>query len=355
MVKDKVVVIGPQPPAIGGIASIVYLLNKHLSGVDFIDSSKPTKLCARLVHPLVLLMRILRYCSRNRRCKVLFFSSAYRSFWEKSCWTFFIGRLCGAKIYIVMVDGNFPEFFAGLSERKQALARYFMADSTVVAQSPSWKLFFQKTFPNSKIDVITGGIDTDFFAPEHKTVFTPKIKILYVGWIIKEKGVYDLLAACSLLKDKLFDLQVELVGPIYCDRNELDQLINSYQLQDMVAVVGPIHSREALRSKYCSSDVFLFPSHYEGFPMALLEALSCGLPAIGSNVGGIPDILDHGHCGLIVERRNPQQIASALERFLSDEQFRLELRTKSRERALKEFSISASADSYRNLLGLTKD
>lgn len=352
--SHKILIIGPKPPAIGGIASIVSLLNAHLSDIEVLDSAKPSGRFSRLAHPIVLMFRILVYCLTHSGCKVLFFSSAYRSFWEKSCWAL-IARLCKADVFVVMVDGNFPEFYAGISDRKKRIARYFMKGITVVAQSPSWKLFFQGIFPSTKIDSITGGIDTDFFQPETGRQSSDTVSVLYVGWIIKEKGIYDILAACSELKDSALNFKIDLVGPVYCDKNELEQMIRQYQLESVVNVVGAIHSREALREKYNSSDVFLFPSHYEGFPMALLEALACGLPSIGSNVGGIPDILDHGECGLIVEPGNPKEIAVALRRLLADEQLRNVLKSKSRERAIKNFSISSSVDSYKTLLGLAKD
>lgn len=352
--SQKVLIIGPKPPAIGGIASIVSLLHAHLSDIELLDSAKPAGRLATLVHPFTLMFRIFIFCLTHSRCKVLFFSSAYRSFWEKSCWAM-IGRLCRAQVFIVMVDGNFPEFYAGISNRKKALARYAMNGVTVVAQSPSWKLFFQGIFPSSKMASITGGIDTDFFRPEDGRKSTEIFNVLYVGWIIKEKGIYEILEACSELKERVSNFKVDLVGPIYCDKAELEQFINRYQLENIVNVVGPIHSREELRAKYNGADVFLFPSHYEGFPMSLLEALACGIPSIGSDVGGIPDILDHGNCGLIIQPRDSKAISNALQHLLTDEQLRIGLKVKSRQRAVNEFSISSSVDSYRALLGLAKD
>lgn len=348
--KKKILMIGPQPPAIGGIASIVFLLKKHLPGIDFIDSSKPTVRFFRLIQPFSLVVKMMFYCLMNFRCKVIYFSSANRSFWEKSFWAV-ICRICGAKAYIVMVDGNFPEFYSKLSVRKKSWARFFMRKAVVVAQSPSWKNFFKEIFPDSEIDVITGGVDTDFLSPVEKQQ-SDKLQVLYVGWIIKEKGIHDILEACSIVKSQRSDFQVDLVGPVYCDEVELRSLIEERSLQDLVKIIGPIHSRDSLKQKYTNADVFVFPSHYEGFPMALLEALSCGLPCIGSRVGGIPDILDDGRCGFLVEPKAPEELAKALIAVLADHELRTKLSNTSRVRAVQEFSISASVESYRKLLGL---
>lgn len=351
--SHKILLIGPKPPAIGGIASIVSLLEIHLTNIEVLDSSKPTSFFSKFSHPVMLAWRIILFCVENRHSKLLFFSSAYRSFWEKCGWAL-IGRIFRANVFVVMVDGNFPEFYSGISELKKWLARYFMTGVTVVAQSQSWKLFFQDIFPASKIQIVTGGVDTDFFKPAINRDSSGILRVLYVGWIIKEKGIYDILEACAHLKNSL-NFRVELVGPVFCDRAKLEKIINSEKLEDFVTIYGPIHSREALREKYRSSDVFLFPSYYEGFPMALLEALACGVPAISTNVGGIPDILDYGRCGPIIEPGRPEEISAALQDLLTDEKVRVELGIRSRERAVKEFSISVSVGSYKQVLELSKE
>lgn len=352
--NKKALIIGPQPPAIGGIASIVSLLNEHLSNVRFMDSSKPKGFLLKSLHPFILMMKILIYCVLNPRSKVLFFSSAYNSFWEKSCWALIV-RIVYSRVFVVMVDGNFPEFYQSLSPNQKKLAKFFMTNVTVVAQSPSWQKFYEDIFPFSTFGVISGGVDIDFFKSNSYGNPTGKLKVLYVGWIIKEKGIYDILEACSILKCSLDNFIVELVGPIYLPVQKLEELIQSYGLEDLVVLSGPIHGRNELKDRYCSADIFLFPSHYEGFPMAVLEALSCGLPLIASNVGGIPDIVSNGKNGFLIEPHSPKDISDSLIRLLTDEELRLSMSKESRNTATSKFSISISADSYKCLLDLTED
>ncbi len=351
--KKRAIIIGPQSPAIGGIASIVYLLKEGLEGIDFVDSSKPTGRLKSIFHPLFLISQLFLYCLKNKGGKVLFFSSANRSFWEKSGWAI-VGRLLGSRVYMIMVDGNFPEFYSSLSPLGKFSARLATANTTVVGQSKSWGEFYKKIFPRAKIKLIIGGVDTEFFTPDAKSKISSDgcIYILYVGWIIKEKGIHDILAACKILLNKHTNIKVDLVGPVYCDKEELMLLIEKHGLQEVVTVTGPIHSREELRNKYCSADIFLFPSHFEGFPMALLEAISCGLPCIGSDVGGIPDILDEGRCGNIVKPHSPSAISDALSFFIENNDTRLDIAKLSRQRAELNYSNKISVDSYRKLLEL---
>jgi len=354
--NKRVMIIGPQPPAIGGIASIVYLLREGLKGIDFVDSSKPTGKLKSIFHPFSLILQLVQYCFKHKGCKVLFFSSANRSFWEKSVWAL-AGRVLGARVYMVMVDGNFPEFYSSLSPFGKFLARFATSKATVVGQSKSWGKFFKNIFPKSEVKLITGGVDTTFFAPNTKSITSSddRINVLYVGWIIKEKGIHDILAASEILLKKCANFKVDLVGPIYCDEEALMLLIKKHGLQEVVTVTGPIHSREELRSKYCSADIFLFPSHYEGFPMALLEAIACGLPSIGSEAGGIPDILDDGQCGKVIKAHSPTEIADALLFLIENKDIRLNIAKLSRQRAESNYSNTISVDSYRKLLELETD
>lgn len=354
--RSRILIVGPLPPAIGGIASIVSLLHAQLSEVDFLDSAKPEGRLQSLFHPFILISKIFLFSLLHPGCKVLFFSSAFRSFWEKAIWCL-VSRPLASKVFLVMVDGNFPKFYSRLTSKRKYFAKLLLRGLTVVAQSDKWKEYFQSIFPDSNVDVITGGVDTDYFSPtspySNGGSQSATISVLYVGWIIKEKGVFDILDACELLLDEGFsNFAVDLVGPIYCDKHELEQSIEERKLSNFVKLCGPIHSRDDLRQKYLSSDVFLFPSHFEGFPMALLEAIACGLPAIGTSVGGIPDILDSGNCGLLIEPQSAKDITSALKTLLSNHELRRELGFKARERAVEYFSLSASINSYLKLLGI---
>jgi glycosyltransferase involved in cell wall biosynthesis len=350
--KNKVMIIGPLPPGIGGIATIVSMLKERMAGVEFLDSSKVDSLLGKISLPVSLVLKMIVFCIQTRNAKVLFFSSAHRSFLEKSVWAI-LARFLGAHVYVVMVDGNFPDFYSSLPPVGRLFANFAMKRITVVGQSKSWCDYYRSIFPKSNIDEISGGVDTNFFMPSSTSEEqrSEVIKILYVGWIIKEKGIYDILEACNLLGVKLNSVSVELVGPIYCNIKELKLKVENLDLQDIVYVPGPIQSREELKQKYQSADIFIFPSHFEGFPVALLEALSCGLPCIGSDVGGIPDIIEHGQSGLIVKKQNIDALAGAIEHLINNKQLRLKFSEAARKRALKYFSIEASAKSYQVILG----
>jgi glycosyltransferase involved in cell wall biosynthesis len=97
-------------------------------------------------------------------------------------------------------------------------------------------------------------------------------------------------------------------------------------------VLSWVDSKERERL-LAESDVFVLPSHAEGVPMSLLEAMAAGLPCITTPVGGIPDVFTHGAEGLLVSPGNPAQLATAMTQLINDEPGRLNAGRRAHERA----------------------
>ena len=85
-------------------------------------------------------------------------------------------------------------------------------------------------------------------------------------------------------------------------------------------------------------DFFVFPSHQEALPLALLEAMGAGLPIIATRVGGVPEAIEDGASGLLVEPHHPAQIAAALRRLIADEDLARRLAATARVRATERYS-----------------
>jgi glycosyltransferase involved in cell wall biosynthesis len=113
-----------------------------------------------------------------------------------------------------------------------------------------------------------------------------------------------------------------------------------------------VHDRFAIRRYLSAADIYVFPSRHEGFPVAPLEAMGCGLPIVATDAQGIPDILEGGEAsgGLIVPRDNAAELARALGRLLDDDAWRLELGKRARRRIEAEFSLEAVGRQLRAFL-----
>lgn len=145
----------------------------------------------------------------------------------------------------------------------------------------------------------------------------PVVTIANLGHLAWRKGQADLLKAFCLLSGKFPQLRLLLAGPALDPDCAawLHSEITRAGLQDRVHLPGGLTD---LREFWQQVDIYVQPSHYEGAPMALMEALWNSKPAVGTRVSGIPEIIDEEQTGLLVESKNPQALAGALERLIRD-------------------------------------
>lgn len=133
--------------------------------------------------------------------------------------------------------------------------------------------------------------------------------ILYIGLLAREKGVFDLVRAFSLVREQVPGARLILAGS--GDRDELTDLAGRLGCKDSVQIfdwVGP-EVRDELLGK---TRVLALPSYFEGQPIVILEAMASGALVVASDVGGIPDLVTHMETGLLVEPGDVRQLAEAL-------------------------------------------
>jgi glycosyltransferase involved in cell wall biosynthesis len=153
---------------------------------------------------------------------------------------------------------------------------------------------------------------------------------LCIGRLSNEKAQVDLIEAAAILKRENSQLKVRIIlagdGP---DRQILVRTAKSLQVDDWVHFAGHIHD---LKPYYTLANFFVLPSHTEGSPNVLLEAMAAGLPIVATSVGGVPEIATNEKEALLVEKQNPVALSAAIKRLLSDGSLRSTLSTAARQR-----------------------
>jgi glycosyltransferase involved in cell wall biosynthesis len=147
--------------------------------------------------------------------------------------------------------------------------------------------------------------------------------LLSVGRLSKEKGHADFLRALALVRDageRKLDVLLVGDGP---ERGALEALRAELKLEDSVQFVG--HQAD-VRPFYGIADLFVLPSHSEGSPNVLLEAIDAGVPIVATAVGGIPEIVENEVSAVLVNRQDEAALAMAVRRMLGDEALRERLR-----------------------------
>jgi glycosyltransferase involved in cell wall biosynthesis len=202
----------------------------------------------------------------------------------------------------------------------QILKKFYNQFDCVYVPSPSTaQELEERGFEN--IELWQRGIDLSSFSPNK---LNPKLKqklsptqdpiLLFVGRLVQEKDLYDLIKVDRILKmqKKKYEIVIVGDGPM---RLQLEK-----ELPD-AHFTGWLHG-EQLSEIYASSDIFVFPSTTETFGNVILEAYASGLPMVCVNEGGVVDLIMDGYTGFITEAKNPKDIAEKVNILLSNPDLR---------------------------------
>jgi glycosyltransferase involved in cell wall biosynthesis len=168
--------------------------------------------------------------------------------------------------------------------------------------------------------------ENDFFI-RTDTCKNEKIKLLYTGRIDPAKGLFELIEALNFLyKDTLNKIELNIVGwdTDLKQRNleELKKHIKKFNLTNYVHFFGKKQVGEELNYYYRNSDIYVFPSHFEGFPRTIWEAMANSLPIITTPVGGIPFVLTENKDAVFADVKNPNSLSDSIQKIINDESLR---------------------------------
>jgi glycosyltransferase involved in cell wall biosynthesis len=192
-----------------------------------------------------------------------------------------------------------------------ACARHVISTSDATARL----LVADYGVPAKHLTVVKPG--TDRAATHEPRAPGEPLKLLTVGAIVPRKGHDVLVEALARLKDHLWRLVI--VGDN--TRNpetvaRLDEDIVRYGLSDRIEIVGPV-PEEDLAELYAEADLFVLPSRFEGYGMAYTEAVTHGVPVVGTNAGAIPDTVPPG-AGILIPPDDVDALANTLRQLIDD-------------------------------------
>jgi glycosyltransferase involved in cell wall biosynthesis len=158
------------------------------------------------------------------------------------------------------------------------------------------------------------------------------VVICFVGRIVKDKGIEELIDAFTTLAATNQDLVLLLVGPVEELGNRIsEKTISIMRNSPRIIAVGGVNNPEYYLS---ASDIFCLPSYREGFGTVILEAAAMKIPTVATQITGIVDAIEDGKTGILVEPRNASSLGKALGRLINDSNFRMTLGNAAYERTL---------------------
>lgn len=329
--KSRILVIGPLPPPFAGTSVSFKLFCEFLQlhpdsfEVDIINSA-PKDVGQRSLlnmNNLLTAGRILgALLVRIRKADqvLLFGNDQFLVSLMPLC--LFIAKVARKPFYVRVFGGSLDTYYLGL---KPLLRRYFRwtighTDGLIV-QTIALRNFFARTFGNKVHHVPGYRLMNERLSFVHSARHPKQVlKLVYVGHIREEKGVFDLLESMRLLNgDSSSIIECVLYGPVYPEATERF----SREIAACGNVVyGGVLQPEEVVSTIVQSDVFVFPSFYEGegHPGVLIEAMMSGLPIVTTHHNAIPELISHRGNGLLVTPRKPAELAGAIRLLVNDAQ-----------------------------------
>jgi len=180
------------------------------------------------------------------------------------------------------------------------------------------KMVFARVCDEQKISMIYEAIPSNYFVKSPSFKDNGKLKVLFIGRIIKEKGIADLLRAISFVTE-ISNNCVELVciGPDYGFMTEALNIIKNLNLEKVVHLLGPLpEDQKLLYLNWC--DVLVLPSYYEAFGIPIVEAMAHGKPVIATKTIGALSLIKHNKTGFIINFSDPTAMAKKLLQFIEN-------------------------------------
>lgn len=203
------------------------------------------------------------------------------------------------------------------------------------------------------VTCIPNPINTNLFKPRNKQEARTKCRLPQNSKLIlfgsvkitdERKGVDYLIKACKLLAEKHPEWK-ESLGVVVFGKQ-------SQQIQDLLPFrVYPfpyIHNEHEVVDIYNAVDLFAIPSLEENLPNMIMEAMACGVPCVGFNVGGIPEMIDHLHNGYVAQRKSSEDLANGIHWILTDPEYN-ELSEQACRKAIANYSERAIAKKYTDI------
>ena len=285
--------------------------------LDTTQSSFPVPgLGTRLLRGAHRMAGFIRLAVTHRPDGAILFASAGFSFFERGAMAL-LAKPLGVPTLLNLRSGHIQSLFAKPGMKQRVARKMLNAPTWLGVQGENWLEFVQEAGgPLARTRVLRNWISPDTVLSEIPRCHDPDrpVTFCFVGWMVREKGVNEILAAAKDLRAARKSFRIVLIG----GGTLLESLKNEVAeggLSEKICLAGWRDHSDVL-ADLARTDVFILPTYDEGFPNALLEAMTLGLPAISTPVGGIPDSLKDGHNGFLVPPRDSGALAVAMARYI---------------------------------------
>ncbi|MDZ7859582.1 MAG: glycosyltransferase family 4 protein [Candidatus Krumholzibacteriota bacterium] len=351
-IKTKpMLMIGPDIKGLGGISRVARIYSdtgvfkeckiKYIPSVTDEDINK-------LFFLLKNILFFIKFLITGTRA-VYIHASSGKSFYRKSLFLC-LALLFRKKVIFHIHPSHFYDFLMNLSGFKKKFSfSLLLKAATFIVLTESMKEKISSLFPEKATYVLRNPINLKLFNNSHNNR-RRQHQLLFLGWFIPEKGVYDLVDATEILIKKGFGLQLYFFGTK--QRKELINYVETKKLAHVIQVGKWLSDDEKIDYLY-KSTMLILPSYSEGIPNVILEAMATKTPIVATQVGGLSEVLKNNYNAVITLPGNPERLSSDIERTLKDDQFRERIALNAHKDAREKYDISIVKERFKKIIDST--
>lgn len=319
--NKKVLIIGSDLSVKGGITSVINsFLNYKWDEFEvelfptYIEECSIKKVIFFIKSYLNYIFILLRNDFSIAHVHMSYKGSFYRKFIIVKT-----SKLFRKKVVLHLHGSEFKKFYDSSNNiLKKLIKNIFESSDCVIVLGEEWRKVISNIAPKANIKVFNNAVKI----PDSNVAWNKEeIKILFLGVLIKRKGVDDLIEAINVLEQKNLNKNRNIKFIIAGTGKEEDKLkdkVKIYNLESCVDFVGWVNGKDK-EKLLKQSQVFVLPSYNEGLPMAILEAMSYGIPVISTNVGSIEEVINNDN-GYVIKPGEINDLAFAIEDITGSEE-----------------------------------
>lgn len=330
--RPKVLVVGAFPPpgrkVFGGmVTSCQALVESSFSSrfeLVLVDSTQVSNPAPPFIPRAILAVRrfavFLTQLVRQRPDAVVLFTALGASVIEKGAMAW-VARLFGVPALVFPRGAGLIDIAAKSNLQRSWIRCALRGATHFLCQGPAWQRFAVDVigFSPSRAPIVPNWTASEHLLAIGRNRLSPggrqTIRILFLGWLEREKGIFELLQACAALSDS-YAFELTIAGRGRAEETAVDCVRRS-PLSGRTQFVGWVGAAERDRL-LGASDVLILPSWAEGLPNAMIEAMAAGLAVVVSAVGNVPDVVTDESEALLVPPQNVAALQAAIQRLLDD-------------------------------------
>jgi glycosyltransferase involved in cell wall biosynthesis len=350
--KMHLCLIAPVPPPYGGIGNWILLLKKYVENsnrieMNIIDTAPTNRsldgrsMWDRVVVQGVQMLskrRELNWIINNNRPDVIHITTSGQLAVIRDILLLKAAKRKGIPTVYHIRFGRIKEIAQMNTLEWKLISKAMLHATKVMAIDNITYNAIQQHLPTVNVVCVPNPIDISNLPEPNKSI---NKTIMFLGWVIKRKGIEELLSAWEKVYKENSDWRLRIVGP---GKTEYLRYLKSHYSFEGVVYEGEKSHEEAM-NLLNASDIFILPSYTEGFPNAVLEAMALSKPIIATRVGAIPDMLAD-NCGILIDSKETEEIVLALKSLIADHEKRIYIGNNAYQKLSNEYKIETVFDRY---------